>query len=105
MGAYSSEIEKVINDTTMTVDEKNVQLVRVKRFILCTSKIPASVRRALNEAVKRGELGHVKKEGHKPEAYFHPTFDYMMKAARNAHAENIKRLSGSIMTYREYRQA
>ncbi len=103
MGATNSEIERVINDQTMTVDQKNVQLVLVNRFELATCKIPASVRRALNQAVKDGILGHIKKDGHKPEAYFHPTFGYLMHAARNKRAEDIARASGSIITYREYR--
>ena len=105
MNATKSDIERVIHNETLTVDQKNVELIRVKRFTLCTSKIPASVRRALNAALKNGELGHVKKDGHKPEAYFHPTFEYLMVGARNAHAENIKRVSGSLITYREYRAA
>lgn len=54
----------------MTADQANVEMVRMKRVELVTSPIPANVRRALNAAVKRGELGHVKKDGDKPEAYY-----------------------------------
>jgi hypothetical protein len=46
--------------------------------ILCRSsriikgRVPASVRKELNAAVKAGVLGHLKKDGLKPEIYFHP---------------------------------
>lgn len=103
MSYTKSDIERIINDTTMTTDQKNVSMVLVKRFELVTCKIPAAVRRALNEAVKAGTLGHIKKDGHKAEAYFHPTFDYLMHAARNKRAEEIKRASNSVITYQEYR--
>jgi len=37
-----------------------------------TSRIPAQVRRELAEAVRDGVLGHMKKDGLKPEIFFHP---------------------------------
>lgn len=74
----------------LSADQANVELVKIKRFRLITNSIPASVRKALNQAVKNGELGHMKKEGHKPECYYHPTFDYLAKGARRNHEERIK---------------
>jgi hypothetical protein len=77
----------------MTVDQANVEMVRALRVKLVTSKMPASVRRSLNDAVKAGQLGHLKKDGLLPEAYFHPTFDYMAKGERADHArESINAL-------------
>lgn len=73
----------------MTVDDGNVEMVRSRRVLLVTSRMPASVRKALNAAVKTGALGHYKKDGHKPEAYFHPTFDYLAKAERTAHERHV----------------
>lgn len=62
---------------------------------LVTAKIPAQVRKALNNAVKRGTLGHMKKDGHKPEAYYHPTFEHMAHEARRKHeSETLKALAG-----------
>lgn len=80
----------------MTASQANVEKVRMKRVELVTSRIPADVRKALNEAVKAGQLCHMKKDGNKPEAYYHPTFDYLAKAERNKHAENIFRAVISI---------
>lgn len=99
----ASTFEQIKNNTTMTVDQKNVAIVRAKRVELVTSRIPAAVRKALSAAVKAGELGHIKKDGHKPEAFFHPTFQYLVAGMRNAHEDKIKQATGAIMTYREYR--
>ncbi|MBK9944359.1 MAG: hypothetical protein IPP13_22395 [Kouleothrix sp.] len=90
--ARQNDIERLIDHMErdlLSVDEANVALVRMDRVRLVINKIPAPVRRALNEAVKRGELGHMKKDGHKPEAYFHPTFKQMAIAARNAREREV----------------
>lgn len=65
----------------MTAEEANVYKVRAFRFQLIT-KLPRNVRKSLNVAVKSGELGHLKKDGLMPEAYFHPKFRHMALAAR-----------------------
>lgn len=44
-----------------------VQMMGVKEG----GKLPREVRKALNDAVKAGELGHIKKDGFKPEVYHH----------------------------------
>jgi CDP-glycerol glycerophosphotransferase (TagB/SpsB family) len=46
--------------------------------------LPASVRTALDAAVKRGDLGYLKRNGLKPAVYFHPTFRYLAVAERKA---------------------
>lgn len=51
-------------------DEANVLIVKLIGVQVVT-KLPSQVRRALNAAVKNGELGHIKKEGLKPEVYHH----------------------------------
>jgi hypothetical protein len=56
---------------TMTIDQANVYIVQLMGARLVVGKIPASVRKALNAAVKAGEIGHIKKDGLKPEAYHH----------------------------------
>lgn len=67
----------------ITADEANVEMVRAERVRLVMGSMPKQVRRALNEAVKCGRLGHYKKDGKKPEAYFHPSFDYLARSERN----------------------
>ena len=55
----------------VSVDQANVMIVQMVGVQVVSGKLPSSVRKALNEAVKRGELGHVKKDGLKPEVYHH----------------------------------
>jgi hypothetical protein len=75
----------------MTAEQANVEKVRTQRVLLATGRIPSDVRKALNAAVKRGELGHMKKDGNKPEAYYHPTFEYLAKGARAEHERSVVR--------------
>lgn len=56
----------------MTAAEANVLMVRMEGVRIVKGRIIAEVRKALNAAVKNGTLGHFKKDGLKPEAYFHP---------------------------------
>ena len=77
----------------ITADQANVKKVLTQRVLLVVTKLPAGVRKALNAAVKNGELAHMKKDGHKPEVYFHPTFDYLAKGERSAHERSVLRAS------------
>ena len=63
-------------------DEANVLMVRMERVREVT-KLHRSVRKALNAAVKKGELGHMKKDGLKPEVYYHPNFKFLAIDLRN----------------------
>mgnify|MGYP003604462712 FL=1 len=74
----------------MTAEQANVEKVRIQRVVLA-GRMPMEVRKALNAAVKRGELGHMKKDGNKPEAYYHPTFEYLAKGARSDHERGVMR--------------
>ena len=78
----------------LTADQANVQMVRNERFRMVVNSLPASLRKALNAAVRSGELGHMKKDGHKPECYFHPTFEYMAKAERLRREREVINLRG-----------
>jgi len=66
----------------ITAENANIQMVRNERFRI-VHKLSRDVRKALNTAVKRGELGHMKKDGMKPEVYYHPTFKHLAIEARN----------------------
>lgn len=81
----------------LTADQANVQKVLWQRVLLVTSRVPADVRKALNAAVQRGELGHMKKEGHKPEAFFHPSFDYLARSERNEHERSVSRAVAGVV--------
>lgn len=80
------EVDRAI----LTTDDANVQFVLRERFRV-VHKLPSSVRKALNAAVKAGVLGHMKKDGVKPEVYYHPTFKYMAIEERNKHVNALKR--------------
>ena len=81
----------------MTTEEANIEMVRSER-VRVVSKMPKETRVQLNNAVKRGELAHFKKDKFKPEVYFHPSFEHLAKAKRNEIAENaIKSLAGVLV--------
>lgn len=74
MTSYQNALDYANNKMQMgeiTVDQANVLIVQMMGVRVISNKLPASVRKALNAAVKIGELGHIKKEGLKPEVYHH----------------------------------
>ena len=70
----------------MTAVNRNVEMIRVEQFRIIKGSIPRQVRTALNAAVKAGLLGHLKKDGLKPEMYYHPEFAEIATAARDKSA-------------------
>lgn len=80
----------------LTADQANVQMVRNERVRVVVNGLPANVRKALNAAVRAGELGRMKKDGHKPECYFHPTFEYLAKAERARREREVISLRGTV---------
>ena len=90
--SHQNDLEHLIDMVQrgeMTTAQANVEQVRMQRFRLVTNKIPAEIRKQLNEAVKLGTLGRMKKDGLKPEAYFHPSFERLANNARKEHEQNI----------------
>lgn len=71
-------------------DEANVLLVQVEGVRIVRNRMPRQVRRALNDAVKKGALGHMKKDGHKPEAYYHINARADAVAERDRIERNVK---------------
>jgi hypothetical protein len=74
MTDFQTAIEIAMNQVQIgkiTTEQANVLAVQIAGVRIITNKIPAQVRKALNAAVKNGELGHLKAEGLRPEAYFH----------------------------------
>lgn len=51
----------------------NVAQILVQASRVIRGRVPAQVRAELRAAVKAGVLGHLKKDGLKPEIFFHPT--------------------------------
>jgi hypothetical protein len=73
----------------MTADQANVEMVRMERVYIVNASIPREVRAALNAAVKAKYLGHKKREGRKPEVYYHPAFEYLVNGERNQYELDI----------------
>lgn len=89
-------LRDMIGEGNLTVAQANVEMVRMQRVRLVTNRMSAHIRKVLNDAVKAGQLGHMKKDGNKPEAYYHPTFEYLAKAERNAYQLQIISALGKV---------
>ena len=50
----------------------NVEQIRASAYRVVRGRIPREVRKELMAAVKAGLLGHLKKDGLKPEIFYHP---------------------------------
>ena len=79
----------------LTLDQANVYIVQLMG-VRIVKKLDKATRTALNSAVKAGEIGHLKKEGLKPEVYFHNNSKSRAIETRNKIAiesvNNIKRV-------------
>jgi len=69
-------------DSGMSAADANVALVRMEGVRLVNARVPREVRAALMAGVKDGRLGHLPKDGRKPEAFFHPNSIWKAKEAR-----------------------
>lgn len=67
----------------ISADQANVEMVLMARVRVINSTVPANIRKVLNNAVKTGKLGHKKKDGKKPEVYYHPNFEHLANEERN----------------------
>ena len=76
-------LQDLVSRGKMTAAEANIEMVRMVRAKVIVGSLPAEVRRALNAAVKAGTLGHMKKDGLKPEVYYHPNFEHIANGERN----------------------
>ena len=68
--SMQNDIERLqdkIQIGALDVSSANVELVKIQRFKIIKNGLPRRVRKDLNEAVKKGELGHYKKDDNKPE--------------------------------------
>lgn len=86
----------------------NVERIRKQGELVVRGSIPAGVRRELMDAVKKRQLGRLKKDGLKPEIFFHP--DHLHGARRRQISEaeyagrciaGVVALSDPLEEYRE----
>jgi hypothetical protein len=84
----------------INADQANVLIVQIMGARLISGSLPASVRKALNAAVKAGELGHIKKEGLRPEAYHHKNGRARALDARNeAYRNSLEAIKGVMVPH------
>jgi len=81
-------LQDIMERGNITADQANVEMVRMARVRVINGSMPASVRKALNTAVKNGELMHKSKSGKKPEVYYHPNFEHLANEERNRIEKN-----------------
>lgn len=85
MKLSQNDLERIqdrLQQGLISIDEANIEMIKCQRVRLIKSKLPLSVRKSLNEAVKSGILGHMKKDGYKPECYYFLPFKYLANKAR-----------------------
>ena len=69
-------------DSGASAADANVALVRMEGVRLVKARMPREVRAALMAGVRDGRLGHLPKDGRKPEAFFHPNSIWRAKEER-----------------------
>ena len=90
-------VKDQIGKGLMNVEQANIYMARAARVVLVTTRLPADIRKAYRNAVVMGALGHIKKDGAKPEAYYHPDFAFLVAGERNRHAEATANALRAVM--------
>ncbi len=80
----------------------NVELIRKHATRVIKGKIPLGVRKELMTAVKLGQLGRLKKDGLKPEIFFHPDHRNGAKERQVREAEYALGLIVKVVSSDEY---
>lgn len=86
--------------------EANVEIVKMMGVRLVEGAIPRGVRTALMQAVKAGRIGHIRQDGDRPEAFYHPNGKGNAIAARDRRARElldaqVKALSATMVHHRD----
>jgi len=89
-----------------TGDEfRNVQAILVEGERIIRGSVPATARRELREAVNAGVLGHLKKEGLKPEIFFNPDHLHLAKQRQEEEAlDSIRRIASVMASPQQVRE-
>jgi hypothetical protein len=90
-------LQELVRQAVINADKANVMMVRMQRVRIVKIKLPANVRKALNAAVKSGELCHKRKDGLRPEVYYHPSFEHLAIKELDQHEKNAIDAISSVM--------
>lgn len=91
--------------TDIDSQTRNVQLIMREGFRL-VGRMPAEVRKELRAAVKTGVLGHIKKDGLLPEAFFwniHPHCYSVLEARKREALHGVKSIASVMVSPAEFR--
>ena len=75
----------------------NVQNILAAATRVIRGRIPSSVRKELSAAVKAGALGHLKKDGLRPEIFYHPDHRNGAIERQKREAEYAQRCIAGVM--------
>lgn len=85
---------------------RNVTNILIQATRVVRGPIPAQVRAELRKAVKAGVLGHLKRDGLKPEIFFHPDHKHgAIQRQKDEAAYSIKCIAGAMLTGAERAEA
>lgn len=79
----------------------NVQNILLQATRVVTARIPAQVRKELMSAVKAAVLGHLKKDGIKPEIFFHPDHRHGAIERQKREAEYAAQCIAKVVGFNE----
>jgi hypothetical protein len=100
MGMHSRsnaiEIAQGLMEKGLTAAEANVEVVRMIGVQLITAKMGRDTRAGLMAGVKAGKIGRLMKDGHKPEAFFHPNSKWKAMEARDRHEREIREAAAKV---------
>lgn len=82
----------------------NVEQILCQASRVICGRVPLQVRKELNAAVKAGILGHLKKDGLKPEIYFHPDHKHGAIERQNREAEHSVRCIAGVLAVKPVEQ-
>jgi hypothetical protein len=102
-GEADSELGRLVSGNPMSNEESrsmpNVAQIRAQATRIIKGKIPASVRKELNNGVRLGLLGHLKKDGLKPEVYYHPDHRHGAIERQRVEAEYSASLIANVVGF------
>ena len=97
---YQNNLEYIADQLQMgkiTAEEANVELVRAARYRV-VYRLPRQIRNWLNKAVKEKKIAHKKKEGLRPEIYYHPNFEHLANAELARIEEQSRKNINKVLT-------
>lgn len=95
-----NQIEKLadmVKRGEITAAEAYIEKIRWARVFIVKVTLIKELRAALNQAIRKGVLGHRKADGVKPEVYFNPDFEYMVNGEINEYMKKIETSKNKIL--------